>query len=309
VKVLVTGATGYLGAEIVRALLVDGNEVIALSRSLEKFEQLRRWCDTLEPQLRILEGDICTLRALPQGIGTIIHAAARLGVKECGEHRAETVRVNVHGTCNILRLAARHGVKRFIYISTQSIYGRHPPPWSEEVQPDPQGVYALTKYAGEGLVRAFRDDLDLAILRLARLYGVSLFMRWDELIGKFVRMIHEGLPLPVFGDGTQRFDLLHVRDAAQCVARLLKIYPEGWNEIYNVGGGGSISLNELVERLAQIAMELDLPPVEVERRLEISPTGPSHCELDITRARKRLGWMPRQALQEGLQEYLQAYAQ
>lgn len=309
-NVLVTGATGYLGAEIVRTLLSSAEHtVVALGRDSEKIAQLHERCAEKIDRLRVLTGDICTMQHLPAGVDTVIHAAARRDVRGCETRRAETTQVNVQGTYNLLRLAARQGVRRFVYISSQSIYGDQPPPWREDSIPAPQGVYAVTKYAGELLVRAFGDALDWTILRLSRIYGINQFVRWNEIIGKFVQMAYNGQSIPVYGAGTQRFDFVHVGDAAQCVAHLLDICPQGWNETYNVGGGMTVSLNELVEALSQAAAELGWPTVAVERHPEITPSGPTHLELDITRALTALGWTPHHSFHDGVREYLIACAQ
>jgi nucleoside-diphosphate-sugar epimerase len=309
-NVLVTGATGYLGAEIVRTLLNnDAHTVAALGRDSKKITQLHEFCAEKAERLHILAGDICTMQHLPGEVDTVVHAAALLDAHGCETRHAETIRVNVQGTCNLLRLAARQGIRRFVYISSQSVYGDQPPPWREESIPDPHGVYAVTKYAGELLVRAFGDTLDWTILRLSRIYGISQFVRWSEIIGKFVQMAYNGQSIQVHGDGTQRFDFVHVGDAAQCVAHLLDIYPQGWKETYNIGGGMTVSMNELVEALAQAAAELGWPTVAVERHPEITPSGPAYLELDITRALTALGWTPHHSFHDGLREYLIAYAQ
>jgi UDP-glucose 4-epimerase len=309
-NVLVTGATGYLGAEIVCTLLNgDEHTVVALGRDSKKIAQLHERCAEKAERLRTLTGDICTMQHLPAGVDTVIHAAAQRNVRGCENLRAETTRVNIQGTCNLLRLAARQGVRRFVYTSSQSVYGDQHPPWQEESTPDPQGVYAVTKYAGELLVRAFRDTLEWTALRLSRIYGIGQFVRWNEIIGKFVQMTYNGQSIPVHGAGTQRLDFVHVGDAAQCVAHLLDICPQGWNETYNVGGGMAVSLNELLEALSQAAAELGWPAVTVERHPEITPSGPAHLELDISRAQTALGWTPRHSFRDGLREYLIAYAQ
>ena len=114
----------------------------------------------------------------------------------------------------------------------------------------------------------------------------------------------QGKPVSIYGDGNQRYDFIHVSDIAHFVVKMLDMYPDGWNDIYNIGAGGSVSLNELVGCLAEIAAELGLPPVSVEQYLYATSNAPIHLELDITRARTRLGWTPHQPLQEGLREYL-----
>jgi nucleoside-diphosphate-sugar epimerase len=300
-NILVTGATGYLGAEVIHALLGNREHKIwALVRSQEKFQRLFRWCRADGQYLIAVKADIGQLKQLPPDTDTIIHTAAFRFESD----PAEAKKVNIEGTANLLRLAAESKVKRFIFTSSQSVYGLKGAPWNEGARPDPQTVYARTKYAAEQLVRKYKDVTDFVILRFSRFYGVSLFMHWDELVGKFVRLIRDGKPLPVYGDGTQRLDLLHVEDAARCVLRLLQIYPRGWNDAYNIGGGRSVSLNELVECLAQITAKLGLPPVKIEQHPDMAGNSPLHLELDIGHARDRLGWSPRHTLSEGLKECL-----
>lgn len=301
-NVLVTGATGYLGAEVIRALLGNReHKLFALVRSQEKFQRLFQWCHADSERLIAVKTDIFKLKRLPPDTDTIIHTAAF----RFDSNPTEAKEVNIEGTANLLRLAADSNVKRFIFTSSQSVYGLKGAPWNEKAKPDPQTVYARTKYAAEQLIQKNKGGMDFVILRFSRFYGVSLFMHWDELVGKFARLIQDGKPLPVYGDGTQRLDLLHVEDAARCVLRLLQIYPRGWNDSYNVGGGGSVSLNELVECLAKVTAELGLPPLTIERHPDMAGNSPLHLELDIGYARDRLGWSPRHTLPEGLKECLE----
>jgi UDP-glucuronate 4-epimerase len=301
-NVLVTGATGYLGAEVIHALLGNRqHKVFALVRSQEKFQRLSQWCHADSQRLTAVKADIGQLQRLPPDIDTIIHTAAF----RFDSDPDEAQKVNIEGTANILRLAANSKVKRFIFTSSQSVYGMKGAPWNEGARPDPQTVYAKTKYAAEQLVGKGKDGMDFVILRFSRFYGVSLFTHWEELIGKFARLIRDGKPLPVYGDGNQQLDLLHIKDAARCVLRLLQIYPRGWNDVYNVGSGKSVSLNRLVECFSQATAELGLPPVTIERHPQKPNNGPLHLELDIGHARDRLGWSPRQTLSQGLKEYLE----
>jgi nucleoside-diphosphate-sugar epimerase len=302
-NILVTGATGYLGAEVIRALLGNReHRLLALVRSEDKFRRLSQWCRADSQRLMPVQGDIGQLERLPPETDTIIHAAAF----RFDSNPDEAKKVNIEGTANILRLAADSKVKRFVFTSSQSVYGMKGAPWNEGAKPDPQTVYAKTKYAAEQLVGKHKGVMDCVILRMSRLYGVSLFMRWEELVGKFARLIQDGRALPVHGDGRQRFDLVHVEDAVKCVLRLLQIYPRGWNDVYNIGSGGNVSLNELVERLSEITAELGLPPVTIERQPHMAGNSPRHLELDIGHARNTLGWSPHRTLPEVLREYLKS---
>jgi dTDP-glucose 4,6-dehydratase len=307
-RVLVTGATGFLGAEIVRYLLKQPwQSVVALARTEQKADRLRCWCAHDAQHMEILLDDILTLESLPPAVDAVVHAAAVRQVPTASSAAAgELFETNLAGTCQLLKLAVKGGVRRFIYVSSQSVYGHDSAPWTEESPVDPQTAYAISKYAGELLVRCLPDAMDWAVLRLSRLYGVSLFTRWGEIVARFCEMVYHGEPIPLHGDGEQRVDLLHVADAAACVDRLLKIHPQGWSDTYNVGAGASVSLNQLLAALADVAAEMHLPGPVVERRPDIAPTGPAHLELDVTRARTKLGWAPRRTLLDGLRELLQA---
>jgi nucleoside-diphosphate-sugar epimerase len=300
--VLVTGASGFLGAQTVGALLERGRRVIALTRDEGKGEVLYHWAKANRSQLKILSGDIRSLDHLPPQVEGIIHAAA-LRSPACEQDPALAAEVNVAGTANMLRLAVRHGIGKFLYVSSQSVYGSRPAPWGETTPPQPQGAYAITKLAGEQLVRTYASDLMILTLRFPRLYGVGCFQRWEELIAKFARLVVEGKPLPIHGDGQQRFDLLHVEDAAACIAECWERAPQGWGTLYNAGSGQSVTLSELVALFRDLAAEMGLPPV-VEEYHPRTGHSQEHWELDTRRIREEFGWRPRISLRAGLKEYL-----
>jgi len=299
-KVLITGATGYLGASLTRALLAGGHAVMALGRDPAAIERLSAWCGADAVSLESLCADLTALEDLPTGVDVLIHAAA-LRDPQCAQDPAAAVRINVQGTYRMLRLAAERGVRRVVYVSSQSVYGAQPAPWRETLTPLPDGVYALTKLCGERLVAEFAAAFDWAVLRLSRLYGVTPFRHAGELLDKFARLARLGQPLPIHGDGEQRMDLLHVADAAACVVKLLRAPASHWNTVYNVGAGGSLSLNDLVAALAQSARTVGLPPVQVDKHP--SDGVALHLELDTARAREVLGWLPQHDLKETLKEY------
>ena len=304
-NILITGATGYLGAEVIRSLLPNRkHKLYALIRSKEKFQRLRLWCKADSQQLLPVKADICDLSGLPAGIDTIIHTAAfRLD-----NDSIEAEKVNIAATTNLLNLAVKSGASRFIYLSSQSIYGWQGAPWSEKAPTSPKGIYAGSKYAGEKAVCQFSDRLNYLILRPARMCGVSLITRWSELIPQFVGLIYQGKPISINGDGNQRYDLIHVSDVAGFITKILEMYPDGWNDVYNIGGGGSESLNEIVENLTHIASEMQLPPVNVVYKPQIGSGSPSRLELDTTYVRDKTGWIPHFRISDILREYMRAYS-
>lgn len=303
-NILVTGATGYLGAEVIRTLLGNcQHNLFALIRNEEKFQRLLQWCNADSKHLIPVKADICKLKQLPPGIDTVIHTAAfRL---ESNPEKA--TKVNIDGTNNILDLAMKYGVRRFVYTSSQSIYGWRGAPWSEKAAPNPQGIYATTKHAAEKNIEIHQDRLDYVILRISRMCGVSLFTRWDEVIPKFISLLYQGKPINIYGDGNQHYDFVHVSDVAHFIFKILDMYPQGWNDIYNIGGGRSISLNEIVEYLTSISVEKGLPQVTVLYKPEVSTNSQSHLKLDTTHVRNKSGWIPQREIRDILEEYIRAF--
>ena len=302
--ILVTGATGYLGAEVVRALLRRAERrVFVLVRSEEKGRRLLEWCKADLDRLTPVNGDLGGLKRLPPDTETIIHAAAVRGDR----NPDEATRANIDGTNHLLDLAVREGVRRWIQASTQSVYGGEGAPWSEEAEPKPKGAYALSKYEGERSVAARKNKLDYVILRIARLCGVSLFARGNELFPKWVGQACQGMELTLFGEGRQRMDFIHVADVARCIETFVDLHPEGWNETYNVGSGRSVSLNEVVEALTSLLKERGLPGARVAYREQEGGDSPSHLELDTTRLRTRTGWNPRHGIRDVLREYIDGF--
>jgi len=302
-SVLVTGATGFLGAEIVAELLQRSKlPIVAWGRDPRRIEALRERLAAQETRLAIEARGLLDPGPLRGDIDTIVHAAAvRPPVAE-GDSVAFP-RVNVEGTQHVVRLAEEAGCRRIVYVSTQAVYGREGAPWPEDAPPRPETAYAKSKLEGEAVVlRA--EGIDGKILRLSRLYGVTPFVRWDELPGQFAQTVCRGEPLTVHGTGEQRFDLLHVRDAARGVAALVTEWDRVEPAILNLGGGSSVSLNALVGLFREMAPTFGFPPVAVRRVPDHPQGGMQHLELDTSRIRRHLGWSPSVSLREGLSEYL-----
>jgi len=302
VRVLITGASGFIGAELCLHLLKLGHEVLAQGRSSEKLQRLGKAAPSGAPPLSLLRCELRELDRLPRGIDAVVHAAAvRDPVARVSPGLA--VETNVGGTVRLWDLAEAAGVKRFVLISSQAVYGSVDPPWREDQRPEPQGAYALSKYAAEQAILNRLSQMEPVVLRVSHVYGAGLFMRWDELVGRFVLQTREAKPIEIHGDGSQRMDLVHVRDLVRGISMILDRSEQLPSRLYNLGGGKTHSVLEIAEVVREEAIAAGLNAPACRRRPEIPPTGPRHLELDIARIRHELGWMPRVSLREAIREY------
>lgn len=302
-RILLTGATGFLGVEILAELMKRKEiSVVAWGRDRSQIETLQTRFADHSTRLVIEAHDLLESRPLPSNIDVVIHAAA-LRPPTAGEDPTTLSRVNVDGTRQIVRLAEQAGCRRILYVSTQAVYGSEGAPWSEDAPLRPETPYAMSKCDGETEVLRAKG-IDATILRISRLYGITPLTRWDELPGRFAKRVSRGEPLTIHGNGEQRLDLIHARDAARAVVIAALAPSQQDPRIYNVGSGSAICLNELVELFSQLAPTFGLPPVTVQRMPDHPLGGMCHVELATSHVRKAFGWVPKIGLREGISEYL-----
>lgn len=246
-------------------------------------------------------------RAL-KGVEVLIHTAAVRGIEFCAHHPDEAQMVNVEGTRKLLEVAVAYGVPRFLYCSTQSVYGSsNPYPFREECTPCPETIYGLTKYTGELLVRKVgAGGLRFLIFRFSRLYGLGSFMREAELPHRFARYAVLDRSLPVYHEGKDVVDLLHVRDAVLAVRFFLHLGDSFWDDTYNVGGGETVRICELAELYRETCGKLGLMIPEIQVFPSSPERQPKILGLDTTKIQKA-GWRPLHSLEEGVAELLLAY--
>jgi nucleoside-diphosphate-sugar epimerase len=305
--VLVTGASGYIGAGIVAGLLDSPGvkEVRAGVRDEAKYAELREHLgqpDRLKPALGQLPDAPWPL----EGVDAVIHAA---GVRQAA--RAEDYfTANAEGTRRLVEALSRAGVRKLIYLSSHSVYGmRMPGPWSEALAPHPETPYGLSKWIAEEL--CLREDNgveQVIVLRLARVYGLGHRMRWDELPHKFARLAGQGQALPVHDGGQERLDLIHVSDVARaCVmaAAPCESAAAAQRLVLNIGSGRQVSVLQLAElcRSAAGGAGLPLPPIQP---VTADSGAPRSWGMDIRRARSRLGWAPAMDAESSMRELITA---
>src|SRR5881296_4439288 len=222
-NILVTGGAGFIGSHLVEALIKEGREVIVLDNFDDFYtpEVKRRNLEPLagRPGFTKVEGDIRDARLLESvfsgyPVGVVVHLAARAGVRPSIQQPVLYCDVNVNGTAVLLEACRRHGIGKFIFGSSSSVYGNNSKlPFSEKDDVDrPISPYAATKKAGELLCATYHElyGLNVFALRFFTVYGPR--QRPEMAIHKFTRLIDEGREVPQFGDGSSRRDYTWIED-------------------------------------------------------------------------------------------------
>jgi UDP-glucuronate 4-epimerase len=306
VRVVVTGAVGFIGYHVTRALAARGDEVLVVDDFSDapypRAEKRRNEADLRRevPGLRVLEAcvtDRAALAPLFEGAGAVVHLAGLAGVRPSFEDPARYARVNVEGTAVVHELATAAGAERLVFASSSSVYGNSTPLPAREDAPAvvPESPYGASKRAAELVASAMcrrTPDLRCAALRFFTVYGPR--QRPEMAITLFTRAILAGQALRVFGDGSMRRDFTHVDDIVRGVLAALDGAPRGFRA-YNLGSGAPIALEELTRAIADAAGA----PLRVEHAPV--PLGDVDATFaDVERARQELGWEPRIPLREGL---------
>ena len=251
---LVTGGAGFIGSHLVDRLLAADRSV----RVFDSFVVGRRanlQQHNANRSLAIIEGDVADAAAVAAamaGVDRVFHLAARADIVPSIQEPAAYFRANVDGTFAVLEAARRHAVKRLVYAASSSCYGipeAYPTP--ETAPPDPRYPYALTKYLGEQLVLHWAKvyGLPALSLRFFNVYGprARTSGTYGAVFGVFLAQLLAGKPLTIVGDGEQTRDFTFVSDVVD--ALLVAAESDRAGEVYNVGSGIPVSVNELVRQL------------------------------------------------------------
>jgi UDP-glucuronate 4-epimerase len=307
-KVLVTGAAGFIGSHLCERLLAEGRQVVGVDNFDDFYDpQIKRRnvaaslaCDNFG----LIEADIRDAAAMDEAVGgqvdVIVHLAARAGVRPSIEQPLLYADVNINGTSVLLEAARRHGVKKFVFGSSSSVYGNNEKvPFSENDNVDfPISPYAATKKAGELICHTYHSlyGIDITCLRFFTVYGPR--QRPDLAIHKFARLIEQGRSIPVYGDGGMMRDYTYIDDIiAGTTAAIDRC--SGYN-IYNLGESEPIRLSELIGHIEQALGK--------KANKECLPKQPGDVErtyADISRARRELGYNPGTHITEGLRKFVQ----
>ncbi len=307
-KILVTGGAGFIGSHLCERLLARGDRVVAYD-SLDPFYDPATKRENLseagrQAGFRFVEGDIRDAAALERLLAeerpdAVVHLAARAGVRPSIAEPVLYADVNLNGTSILLEVCRRHGMKRFIFGSSSSVYGNaNKVPFAEEDPvARPVSPYAATKAAGELLCHAYHHvhGFDITCLRFFTVYGPR--QRPEMAIYKFARLILEGSPVSRFGDGSSERDYTYVDDIIDGVERALDRM-DGYR-VYNLGESRRVSLASLIALL-----EAEIGAKAAVHEMPDQPGDVRTTWADISRARADLGYDPKIGIEEGIRRFV-----
>jgi nucleoside-diphosphate-sugar epimerase len=309
-RYLVTGAAGFIASKVAEQLLDRGDEVVSVDNLNDAYDvRLKHWrLERLEPRkgFKLVRGDIADERVLAPlfesgPFDAVLNMAARAGVRQSVENPMVYIDSNITGTLNLLRLCAKHGVKKFVLSSTSSLYGAdHPRPYTETLNTDkPLSPYAASKKAAEAYCYTYHYlfGIDVTVLRYFTVYGPA--GRPDMSLFRFVQWINEGKPVTVFGDGKQERDFTFVDDVARGTIAAAK--PVGF-EIINLGSDEPVVLADAVKLIEEYTGK--------RANVVSKPRHPADVQAtwaDISKAERLLGWRPNTHFKEGVRKLVDWY--
>ncbi|MDD1418381.1 NAD-dependent epimerase/dehydratase family protein [Dolichospermum sp. ST_sed1] len=302
-KIIVTGAGGFIGSNLVETLLKQGKEVIGIDEFNDYYnpELKRKNIANFQnhPAFELVEGDIQVLdwQKLLQDVEVVYHQAAQAGVRASwGQGFRSYTERNINAT-QVLLEAAKDSkyLKRLVFASTSSVYGdAETLPTHEEICPKPVSPYGITKLAAERLCGLYYKNFGVpyVALRYFTVYGPR--QRPDMAFHKFFKSVIEDQAIPVYGDGQQTRDFTFISDAVAANLAAATV-PEAVGEIFNIGGGSRVVLTEVLDTMEEIVGK----PIK-RNHIEKAMGDARHTAADVSKARRILGYQPQVSLKEGL---------
>jgi len=291
---LVTGGAGFIGSNLVDKLVDLGHSVICIDNESAECHEQFYW----NPKANNYKYDICDYKKIEHlfnGIDYVFHIASDARIQPAILNPRKSIESNAVGTANVLELSRLAKVKKFIYSSTSSAYGKKAILPNVETQAsDPLTPYSTAKVFGENLARVYYNlyGLETISLRYFNVYGdrQPLKGQYAPVIGLFLKQHEEGKPLTVVGDGSQRRDFTHISDVVQANILASEV-TDGFGEVYNIGYGSNYSIIDIAN---MISNDVKFIPSRIG---EVQETLASNSKFkDLT------GWMPKVSLMRWLQK-------
>ena len=310
-NILITGGAGFIGSHLVdRLMSAETNHVTVVDNFNDFYDPAIKRANiaahTGSARFELVEADIADAAAMDRlfarsRFDVVVHLAARAGVRPSLEDPLAYEEVNVRGTYSLLEAARRHGVNRFVFGSSSSVYGVNSKvPFSEDDPiARPISPYSATKIAAEAACHAYSHlyGLRVVCLRFFTVYGPR--QRPDLAIHKFARLISAGKPIPVFGDGTTRRDYTYIDDIVAGVEAAIS-YDKTQFEVINLGESETVELRRLVEVIERAMGKRALVDRQPEQPGDVPIT-----YANIEKARRLLGYNPQTKIEAGIEKFIE----
>ena len=300
-KAVVTGGAGFIGSNIVEALVADGHEVAVYDNfSLGTEQNLA----AVKGKIKVVRGDLLDfelLKKTTKGTDVIFNQAAASSSLMFIQDLKKAFSINVEGFINVLNCARDNGIKRVIYASTSSLYGNKAPA-REDMKIEPPNFYSASKVSNEQLAQIFFTEYGVESVgfRYASVYGPHEEGKgiYANLVSQFLWVMQKNQQPVIYGDGTQTRDFVYVKDVVQ--ANLLAMKAKVGADVFNVSTHGSTSLNELVNVLNKILGKNIMPKYiqnKVSNYIAVQ-------QLDNTKIKNALGYKQKYTLEQGIRDMI-----
>jgi UDP-glucose 4-epimerase len=297
-KSLVTGGAGFIGSNLVDKLLELGHEVIVIDNEFSDAHDNFYW-NSKAQNYKYDIADYNATRKLYDGVDYVFHLAAEARIQPAILNPIEAVRINTVGTCTVLQCSREAGVKRVMYSSTSSAYGRNEPA-NVETQPDDcLNPYSVSKVAGEKLCKMYTElyGLPTITFRYFNVYGERqpLKGQYAPVIGLFLKQKKDNKPLTIVGDGNQRRDFTYVGDVvnANILAATSTVSSDVFGQVYNIGTGNNYSINQISRMISNHT--INITPRPGETRISLA---------NNKKFSKTFGWQPSMKIQDWITKAL-----
>jgi UDP-glucose 4-epimerase len=300
-KALVTGAAGFIGSHLCEYLLKKGLRVVGVDDFMDYYPRSMKEANIAgvikDQGFEFVEGNLLGLNLVNilNGVDVVFHQSAQAGVRASwGENFKIYSDNNIVATQMLLEACRQSPVKKFVYASSSSIYGDTKDlPMRESSLPRPVSPYGVSKLAAEHLCFLYHKNFGVPALSLRYFTVYGPRQRPDMAFHRFFRWVIESRPLKVYGDGEQSRDFTHVDDIAE--ANWLAFEKAQPGEVFNIGGGTRITLNEAIEVIKEISGR----EIEVDYRSK-EKGDVRHTMADMTKAKEELGYKPKVSTVDGL---------
>lgn len=296
-KSIVTGGAGFIGSNLVEKLLNMNHQVIVIDNESAECHEQFYWNNNAENY----KYDICNyekIEPLFKDVDYVFHLASDARIQQAVLNPAKSIQTNAIGTFNVLEASRFNNVKRVIYSSTSSSYGKNNIlPNVESQKTDCLTPYSVSKVFGENLCKVYYDlyKLETISLRYFNAYGYRqpLKGQYAPVIGLFLKQFKDNQPLTIVGDGTQKRDFTHIDDVVNANILAMDVKLNSYGEVFNVGYGKNYSILEIAEMISDDVVFIPARPGEAKETLS-----------DTAKIKTQMGWEPKVSLSNWIKSQL-----